>query len=227
MTEQEKNLPVKRGRKHLYTGLACSVDGCGSDASVKGLCKRHYSRRWSLESRSPSTNKTVSTVCSCGDHAFKPLTKGFVALVSTQDVALLDAHSWWASIGKNTVYVRRSLGRTTTSLHRGIINPAPDNVVDHKDGNGLDNRRENIREATKPQNSINRLNRVVPKSGFYGVAPNRKRWSACIHKESGLIYLGLFKTPEEAARVRDAAAIQEYGEFAVLNFPTEAASNAR
>lgn len=161
------------------------------------------------------------TRCECGDHCFASLTSGFVTLTSVEDAGLLNTAKWWASRKKFSVYAKRACGDTTQSLHRAILRTATGNVVDHINGNGLDNRRQNLREATKPQNSINRLNRKIPKSGFFGVTQNRKRWVASIRKETGFVYIGIFKEAEDAARARDAVVFKEYGEFAVLNFPEE------
>ena len=105
-------------------------------------------------------------------------------------------------------------------MHRLILNAKPGELVDHWDGNGLNNRRRNLRPATNSQNLHNRR-RTRAKSGFCGVWRSGKSsvpWVASIHVKNKAIYLGRFETPEEAARVYDAAAKEHYGEFASLNF---------
>jgi len=96
-----------------------------------------------------------------------------------------------------------------------------DLTVDHINGNPLDNRRENLRVCTQAQNNGNRFCRS--KSGYMGVVldttkGNRKPlWMAKIKHR----YLGKYKTPEEAAKAFDAAAREEYGKYARLNFPED------
>jgi hypothetical protein len=91
------------------------------------------------------------------------------------------------------------------------------NHIDHKDWNGLNNQRNNLRSASHSQNLGNgRFRRGI--SGFRGVAAVGDRWRAYV---AG-IHLGTFATPEEAARAYDAAAIARFGEFATTNFHTAA-----
>jgi hypothetical protein len=93
--------------------------------------------------------------------------------------------------------------------------------VDHKDGNGLNNQRSNLRLATHAQNSSNR--RGHSKYGFKGVSENHRGiaspYKAAIRIGGSLIHLGCFKTTEEAARAYDAAARKAHGSYAFLNFP--------
>jgi hypothetical protein len=87
--------------------------------------------------------------------------------------------------------------------------------VDHIDGDGLNNRRSNLRVATKQQNNWN-----VKRDGrLKGVYPSGTRWAARINLNGKEIHLGVHATIEEAAHVYDAAAIHYFGEYACLNFP--------
>lgn len=102
-------------------------------------------------------------------------------------------------------------------LHRFILNV--DTFVDHRNGDGLDNRRSNLRQATHAQNSANQKVRDGAASRFKGVTPWLKGWRARIGVNYKTHHIGCFKTEEEAARAYDEAAIAAFGEFARLNFP--------
>lgn len=95
--------------------------------------------------------------------------------------------------------------------------------IDHIDGNGLNNRRSNLRPATNSQNKAN-TGKYLGTSGFKGVYPNRRtgRWNAQIRVDGHLRNLGTFDDPVEGARAYDAAALEAFGEFARLNFPAGA-----
>lgn len=110
--------------------------------------------------------------------------------------------------------------RKNIKLSRQIMN-APQGVeVDHINRDPLDNRRENLRLATRSQNNTNRD--VCGKSGYKGVylidyKNKTNPWLACLWRGNKRSYLGVFKTKEEAAAAYNRAAIKEFGEFACLN----------
>ena len=110
-------------------------------------------------------------------------------------------------------------------LHREIMNAPKGLLVDHKNGNALDNRKANLRLATHWQNSCNRKKvNTNTWSRFIGVSFHKRRglWTAEIRYRGKHIWLGYFKTEIEAARAYDAAAKKYHGEFARLNFPEKA-----
>ncbi len=110
---------------------------------------------------------------------------------------------------------------TVLALHRIIMNAPAGLLVDHQNGNGLDNRRANLRLATHSQNLCNsRINKSNCSSQFRGVSLFRRRgvWSARIKIRGKSIFLGYFDNEIDAAKAYDRAAIKYHGEFARLNF---------
>jgi hypothetical protein len=107
-------------------------------------------------------------------------------------------------------------------MHRDILRlRSRRKKVDHKDHDGLNNQRRNIRSCTNRQNQQNRK-----PSRLKGFIFNRTNgnYNARIHVNGKMIYLGVGKTPEEAARIYDKAAVKYFGRFACPNFPSEAAA---
>ena len=96
-----------------------------------------------------------------------------------------------------------------------------DGHIDHRDGDGLNNTRSNLRKATRSQNQFNRRMQSNNKSGFIGVnrTDSKSSWGASIKINKVHTPLGSFRSAESAARVRDMWAKEAYGEFAALNFP--------
>lgn len=145
-----------------------------------------------------------------------PLTRGAFALVDEADYPTVAASTW--TLGPGGKYARRGMpGNRSEWLHR-VIAGAPIGVdVDHVDGDGLNNRRSNLRFASDSENLCNR----GPNQGrrFKGVLRRRDKWRARIEKGDTREWLGTFETEEDAARAYDAAAKRLHGVFARLNFP--------
>lgn len=158
------------------------------------------------------------------------LSRGQRAIIDPEDYGALSAFKWYAvpQGGRSQkFYARRSVGDGQLLMHRVLLDAPAGMVVDHRNGNGLDNRRENLRLCTQAQNAQNRTDHIRPT--WYGVRPVRAGWVA----EFKGARLGLFSTPSEAGAAYDDAARKAYGEFARLNtpaafrFPTLTPENAR
>lgn len=159
------------------------------------------------------------------------LTKGYRATIDDEDLPLLSRWKWSALLGRDgRVYAKRNDRGTIILLHRfllGVTDPAQ--RVDHRDNDGLNNHRSNIRVCTQAQNLGNqRPQRRAKASRFKGVSWHkqkygRSRWTAYIHYDKRRHFIGLFDSEEDAARAYDDAAREHFGEFAYLNFPVEVA----
>jgi len=157
-----------------------------------------------------------------------PLTRGYTALVDDADFPLVSQSRWQARPDRNTVYASRGVrdgsGKTKTLyMHVALLDAGDGLVVDHINGNGLDNRRKNLRIATRGQNVHHSFTTVKNKHGFRGISfiERYQRWQVSMKTGGRNTYVGFYATAEEAARAYDAKALEVYGEFARLNFPTE------
>lgn len=163
-----------------------------------------------------------------------PLTQGLFALVDDEDLERVSAFKWRViSMNGRPRYAMRTIqqngAKQTLYMHRWIIDAPTGAYVDHKNGNGFDNRRDNLRLATSAQNATN-YRRTSPKktSRFHGVCLLRGRWLVVIcagpKRKNGnakKIQVGTFVDETDAARAYDRAALKHHGEFAVTNFPRE------
>ena len=164
------------------------------------------------------------------------LTKGYVASVDDEDFERVSQFRWRAHLSLHrdgtvrTVYVDRwrKLGKGKNNrirqlLHRFLLGVTdPEIEVDHRDGNGLNNQRYNLRMAPT-QNQQNSKVRKDNTSGFKGVHKTKGKshwricWLARIQVAGERVYLGSFFNPLDAAKAYDAAALKYFGEFALTN----------
>jgi len=149
-----------------------------------------------------------------------PLTQGKQALVSELDYEKASKHKWCAHFnGRGTYYAVGLVNGKMTKLHRFIsgITNKPDLVVDQKDGDGLNNTRENLRVCSKQENSWNRANQKNSTTSFKGVTFTRGRYVSRINFKGKRIHLGYYATTEEASASYNNAAIKFHGEYSQLN----------
>lgn len=142
------------------------------------------------------------------------LSKGKVALVDDEDFEMLMQSNWCVNDG----YAFNShLGR----MHRFLLSAPDELMVDHRNGDRLDNRRSNLRPCTNSQNQANRRT-ARGGSAFKGVTwqkrpSGRGMWKAVLVVNGVAMYLGTFRTDLEAAAAYNDAALKHFGEFAHLN----------
>jgi len=151
------------------------------------------------------------------------LTQGKVALVSDNKYEYLNRWKWCAVFKRGKWRAMRKQWFPTIKtiyMHRAIMNITdPKILIDHKDGNGLNNCKSNLRIVTTAQNSMNAKKAANKSSIYKGVCFHKreKKWYAYIRKNYKLISLGYFNEEIEAAKAYNEKAKELFGEFANLN----------
>ena len=207
-----------------------NCESCGNEFETEAkVLNRGWGRFCSLScaakrkrERKVRTSKVIGIV---------PLTNGMVAIVDPEDYDEVSRYNWYASAGgsENTFYAYRRKyiegKRHIVSMHREImgLDLGDERIVDHKDRDGLNNRRYNLRMADHSVNSHNRKLTKSNTSGYRGVFWNKKteRWMAACYKNHNVIHCGSYSDIILAAKARDEMAIKLYGDAAVLNFKGE------
>jgi hypothetical protein len=148
---------------------------------------------------------------------------GLVALVDDNDYELVSQHRWHVNLGKHPgcrdtgpyaqTNIRRNGRNTTIRMHRLLTDWSQ---TDHINGNGLDNRRSNLRPATPSQNRYNQRPWIRSSSRFKGVTWHKKlaKWQAGIKVAGTFRYLGVFASEEAASAAYEAAALEVQGAYA-------------
>jgi hypothetical protein len=149
-----------------------------------------------------------------------PLGDGLFATVDADDYVMVSKYKWYAKRHGATIYATCLREGRVVYMHRMIMGARRGTIVDHIDGNGLNNRRCNLRVCTHQQNRANRGS-CGGSSRFVGVYWNGKRWQAGMRCRGKYYYLGVFDDQVEAAKARDRKAFELHGEYAYLNFPEE------
>jgi len=149
------------------------------------------------------------------------MTHGYMAIVDDDDYDELSKYKWYPYRKSNTVYPMRDGNERPIFMHRQIMG-FPKEWIDHKNRNGLDNQKENLRLCTPTENRRNNSGNLVRSSRYKCVRFERehlsKPWRAYINISGKKVWLGYFETEIEAAKAYDAAAKIYYGEFSNPNF---------
>jgi hypothetical protein len=208
---------------------------------IRGLLQNYEPRTMNTERREEKEMSTITIkipnwldlVFATPLLAFRLLRFGYTfrrIYLGEGEFAILDPHDYYRLANfkwfLKDKYALRSFKLTPektqfVAMHREIMNCPHGFLIDHKNNNPLDNRRANLRQATRAQNTYNRKKtRVKTSSLFIGVSFNKRigKWIAYLRFEGKRIWLGQFDNEIAAAKAHDAAAIKYHGEFARLNF---------
>jgi hypothetical protein len=193
------------------------------EVRVDGVCENFRAQQW------PKGQRDRPPIPRDDSIRYIPLTHGYYAIVDAEDYDRLSKHKWHARIdGRgHTVYAARAhyyrengkRCRRMILMHREIMNPPDGMVIDHVNGNGINNRKCNLRTCTQLQNSHNSRPRKNGRSRFIGVVPYKGKWLARVTYRRRRHHVGTFDDEVDAAKARDRKAIELFGEFARLNFP--------
>lgn len=153
-----------------------------------------------------------------------PLTQGYSTIIDEEDFERVSKHSRCVQQYKNKskckkIYAKCSIRGTQVTLHRFILNSPRGSLVDHINGDSLDNRKDNLRYTDKKGNAANRpKDRLKNATSIYkGVSYNGGKWHCKIQVSGEAIYLGGFSTEVAAAEAYNKAALEYFGEFCYLN----------
>jgi hypothetical protein len=209
-----------------FAGLLLCANSAEAPGRLRGVpgcstCPNFRAKR-------PLTVQTAPPPPQPPDGAFFyiPLTQGEYAMVDAEDYERVNRHKWCLSRSGNRVYAQRRCHGTTIRMHQFIMNPPQGKVVDHIDGNGLNNRRGNLRICNRQQNACNSRRRKAPNAsspyiGVYRYKNRPDKWYVKVQCVGDVTNLGPFDSALEAARARDYQAVACFGEFAHLNLPEE------
>lgn len=174
-------------------------------------------------------NRKIRPIRLEGNIAYVPLTQGYTAVIDAADVPLVSGTNWTARISRRkngtvyTVYAVRAKtdeGKQRTVIMHRVIAGTPNGLdTDHADGDGLNNRRANLRNATKSQNQSNQRLSSANRSGAKGVTWHSAsgRWQAGIRSDGKISFLGYFNCVTAAAFAyakASAALHKEFGRIA-------------
>lgn len=232
MTEYFKKRAAEvHGDKYDYTDtvylkaksrvqIRCKVHGLFTQVAHNHLrgddCKKCAQGRAAKKLADINLERKFKDLVQPTDYRLIPLSRGLLTMVDIEDFDRLRLINWH-STASGYAY-NNKLGY----LHRYILNAPASVLVDHINGNTIDNRRSNLRFATDGENSWN--SKPKPSKSMYkGVyfLKNRKskKWLSSIYRDGIAHRIGTFECEEEAARAYDKKAKELFGEFAYLNFP--------
>jgi hypothetical protein len=208
-----------------FWGLLICANSTEAPGELRGIspsnvCPNFRARRQPTEWPKPPVPPDDKTFY------YIPLTQGQYAMVDAEDYERVSRCKWCLSRTGHQLYAQRRCRGKTIRMHQFILNPPKGMVVDHIDGNGLNNRRCNLRICTREQNAWNHKRRKPQDAssqyiGVYRYKNRPDKWYVKVQCGGDVTNLGPFDSEIEAARARDRKAIELFGEYAGLNLPEE------
>ena len=199
----------------------CVVCGRECKKLRRGMCEKHYKqfiKYGEVLDTNPRTKYDPNEIVEYEDYAEIVLYNSRCeevarAIIDLEDVDKVKNFKWCFDAHNNSVICYKN--NKNTLLHRLIMNPNEDMVVDHINHNRLDNRKSNLRICTQHQNCMNVSKRSNNTSGVVGVYWDKqnKKWTSKININKKGTFLGYFNTKEEAIQARQEAEIEYYGEY--------------
>jgi hypothetical protein len=216
--------PLTRLMRDMMTGwaglLLCinhpQSPGTLRDVAPGGVCRNFRPRREPPVRPAPPDPPTPAG----DDVAFIPLTKGLWATVDADKFEWLSTFRWHATGTRGRYYAATIIDGKSIAMHRLLMNPPPGMIVDHIDGNSLNNRVANLRLCTPAQNRHN-TRPLGQSSPYVGVRRHGDKWRARITVQGKSLFLGDYDDIIAAAKARDAAARRYHGPYAWINLPED------
>jgi hypothetical protein len=221
-------LPRSRQLEDKWLGLTPRLH-CTHNPSSPGeirevlftdTCRNFKAKRWRPSRTKRARAPRQPTVSKSGGKTKPiPLGNGLFATVDAADYPELSKYRWYAAHGRAAIYAIRQEAGKERYMHRAIMKPGRGQIVHHRDGDGLNNRRDNLVVCTRRQHQACRG--PLRDHRFVGVYWNKTRWVARIGYHGKTYYIGRFEDQIEAAKARDRKAYELFGEMAYLNFPED------
>jgi hypothetical protein len=204
---------VKKG-SGKWAGAVCCICGKPFSGSFdnKPYCNMHWLRIYNYGTTEKIGRKSTNIFVISGDVMTVHTKSGDVIIADAEDYDKLSKYSWCIS---KTGYAVANINGKVTKMHRYILDDADGYIIDHSNGNRLDNRKLNLRKCTNTENARNVSVSKNSRSGVLGVriTPNN-RYVATIMVNRKTIYIGTYDTLAEAKTARMKAEIKYFGEYA-------------
>ena len=218
LLKAENNYKEDKSKK-AFKG--CKVPGCSHPHEAQGYCNGHYiqMRKFGRIKRAVLMRDANTFIPDISEGTCEIVLRDIQgqivggAIIDVEDMKKCSNTKWHLGMNGYAQNIRKDI-----KLQQVIL--GKEGLIDHKNRNRLDCRKENLRKCNVYQNAQNRSITDKNTSGYIGVCWHKraKKWMSYISSHGKKTYLGLFTNIEKAARKRDVAALSMFGEFAVLNF---------